>query len=357
MISSGPNAVLVDNKVMRVATYFNNHDIRIEEREVPKIGEGELLLQVRASGICGSDVAEWYRTKKVGRVLGHEVAGDIAEVGAGLKQYKVGERMAASHHVPCYRCHYCQLGHHTLCDTIHATNFDPGGFAEYLRLPAINVQYGVYKLPDSVSYEEGTFIEPVACTLRAQRKANISPEKTVLVIGCGVSGLLHLLVARAFDRQRLIATDLNPNRLEIAKKCGADVVFLATEDLLTAIPKVNEGRLADIVILCTGSTKATEQALRLVDRGGTLLFFALNAPEQLLSLPLYDLFWKRGVILMNSYAATPEEQREALTLLRDGKVSVQKLISHRLAFGEIGKGFSMVAAAKDSLKVIVDPTR
>ncbi|OGQ05607.1 MAG: alcohol dehydrogenase [Deltaproteobacteria bacterium RIFCSPLOWO2_01_44_7] len=342
---------------MRVATYYNNQDIRIEEVSVPKIGEGELLLKVRAAGICGSDVTEWYRTKKMGKVLGHEIAGEVVEVGQGVKQYKKGDRVAASHHVPCYECHFCKLGHHTLCDTLRTTNFDPGGFAEWIRLPAINVRYGVYALPEELTYEEGIFVEPLACTLRGQHKANVRPEQTVLVMGCGNAGLLHILVAKALGIKRIVATDINERRLEIAKQLGADFVFQAAGDLEASLRKINEGRLADVVIPCVGLKPVTEQALQLVERGGTVLFFGLHNPEQILALPMYRVFWEQGLTLMNSYAASPEDHREAVKLMQEGKLSVKKLISHRLPFAEIAKAFELVSKAKESLKVIIDPTR
>lgn len=338
---------------MRVAVYYNNKDIRIEERPIPSIGEGELLIKTQAAGICGSDVAEWYRMGKVGRVLGHEIAGEIAEVGAGIKNLKKGDRVTASHHVPCYDCHYCRLGHHTLCDTLRKTNFDPGGFAEWIRLPALNVRYGVYPL-EGVSFEEGTFVEPLACTLRAQRKANVRPPQTLLVIGSGTAGLLHIHLAKALGVERIIATDINDFRLESAKKFGADFIFRSTDNLLEKIREINEGRLADVVIVCAGKPEATDQALKCVERGGTVLFFGLNSPDQVIPLSPYEIFWQKGAILMNSYAASPEDHHEALKIIRSGKVNLKKMISHHLAFEEIGLGFEMVAKAQNSLKVIID---
>ncbi|UCG81599.1 MAG: alcohol dehydrogenase catalytic domain-containing protein, partial [Desulfobacterales bacterium] len=154
---------------MRVAMYYNNKDIRIEEMSVPSIGPGEVLVRIEASGICGSDVMEWYRIKRAPLVLGHEIAGEVVEVGEGVDRYKKGDRVVASHHVPCNTCRYCLSGHHTVCDTLRGTSFDPGGFAEYVRLPAINVDRGVYHVPNEVSFEEATFTEPLACVLRGQR--------------------------------------------------------------------------------------------------------------------------------------------------------------------------------------------
>ena len=154
---------------MLVGMYYNNRDVRIEEMPKPKIGQGEILLKMRASGICGSDLMEWYRIKKAPLVLGHEVTGEIAEVGEGVKDYKPGERVFVAHHVPCNTCRYCLTGNHTACQTLHTTNFYPGGFAEYIRVPQLNVDRGTFLLPKSVSFEEGTFIEPLACVLRGQR--------------------------------------------------------------------------------------------------------------------------------------------------------------------------------------------
>lgn len=330
---------------MKVAQYYNNNDIRIEEVPTPKIGKGEILIKTAALGICGSDVTEWYRTGKAARVLGHEVAGVIVKVGEGVADLKEGDRIAASHHVPCYDCHYCRLGHHTLCDTLRTTNFDPGGFAEWIRLPEINVRHGVYKLPKNVSFEEGTLIEPLACTLRGQKKAGVRKEQTVLVIGCGPSGLLHILLAKALGATRIVGSDINDFRLEAARRFGADAVFRSDEGL----------PLADVVIVCAGNKQATLQALESVGRGGTILFFALQSPDQVIPLSMNDLFWQKGVTLMSTYAASPEDHREALDLIASGQIKVAPLISHRLGFSEIGKGFQMVAKAEESLKVIIQP--
>jgi len=199
---------------MRVAMYYNNQDVRLEEMPKPRIGHGELLVKVLASGICGSDVMEWYRIKKAPRVLGHEIAAEITEVGEGVKKYQVGDRVFVSHHVPCNTCHYCLGGHHTVCDTLRSTNFDPGGFAEYIRIPEINVDRGVFILPEEVSFEDGVFIEPLACVLRGQRLAGFQPGQTVFVMGSGISGLLHIALARFSGAGRVIASDINEYRLE-----------------------------------------------------------------------------------------------------------------------------------------------
>ncbi len=171
---------------MRVAMYYNNRDIRIEEMPVPDIAPREMLVKVMASGICGSDVMEWYRIRKAPLVLGHEIAGEIVKTGEEVDRYRVGQRVFVSHHIPCNTCRYCLSGNHTACETLHTTNFFPGGFAEYLRVPELNVDRGVFPLPDDMTYEEATFIEPLACVVRGQRVARLEAGESVVVLGSGI---------------------------------------------------------------------------------------------------------------------------------------------------------------------------
>ncbi|NQT95664.1 MAG: alcohol dehydrogenase catalytic domain-containing protein [Candidatus Omnitrophica bacterium] len=343
---------------MRVAMYYSNSDVRIEEVPIPEIEPGELLIRVHASGICGSDVLEWYRIDKVPLVLGHEIAGEIVKVGKGLEGFKVGDRISASHHVPCEECHYCLSGHETTCETLRKTKFYPGGFSEYIRLPEINVQKGVYPLPDSISYEEATFTEPLACVLRGQRLAEMQKGKTVLVLGSGISGLLHVKLAHALGAKRIIATDINDYRLQKAKEFGADGAIHAKEDLPNCLHRINDGKLADLVILCTGAKAAILQALKSVERGGTILFFAASDKDAAISLTVNDVFWRNEVTLTSSYAATPGEHIEALGLIASGKVDVKEMITHRLPLAEAHIGFKLVTeTANESIKVIIEPQK
>ncbi len=342
---------------MRVAMYYSNNDVRLEEMPKPEIGPGELLMRVEACGICGSDVMEWYRAHKVPLVLGHEVAGEIVAVGSGVERYKKGRRIAVAHHVPCNTCHYCRSGHHTACETLHQTNFEPGGMAEYLRLPAINVDRGIFPLPDEVSFEEGTFVEPLACVLRGQRLARLQPGQTVLVIGSGIAGLLHLKLARALGAGRVVATDIVDYRLEAARRFGADAVIRADEDIPARMRQLNDGLLADLVIACTGAATALDQALKSVEHGGTVLFFAPTEPGVTIPLSVNDLFWRNEVTLTTSYAGSPADYATALELIRARRVLVQDMITHRLGLAEAGLGFRLVAQARDSIKVIIEPQR
>lgn len=341
---------------MRVAMYYNNKDVRLEELPIPKIGPGEILVKVLASGICGSDVMEWYRIKKAPLVLGHEIAGEIVDVGEGVKQYKIGDRVFVSHHIPCNTCRWCLKGYHTICETLHTTNYDPGGFAEYIRVPKLNVDRGVFILPEEVSFEEGTFVEPLGCVLRGQRMAGLKPGDSVLILGSGISGLLHLLLAQTLGAGRLIATDIDNYRLSMAKKFGADTVIHATEDVPTRLREVNDGKVADLVIICTGVLSAFHQALKSVDRGGTVLFFAPTDPGVELPIPVND-FWRNGITLLPSYGASPLDCTQAIELIRSGCVPVRQMITHRLSLEDTALGFKLVSDAKECIKVIIEPHR
>jgi L-iditol 2-dehydrogenase len=342
---------------MRVAMYYSNQDIRLEEMSIPQIGPGELLMRVEASGICGSDLLEWYRRDKAPLVLGHEVAGEIGAVGEGVGRYRVGDRICAAHHVPCNTCHYCLKGHHTVCDTLRRTNFYPGGFAEYARLPSINVDRGVFPLPDEMSFEQATFIEPLACVVRGQRLAGIQPGCSVLVIGSGIAGLLHTQLARALGATRIVSTDIVEYRLEAARHFGADAAIHAKEDVPAFLRQVNNNRLADLVIVCTGAAAAMTQALQSVERGGTVLFFAPTDQGITIPMSLNDLFFRNEITLTSSYAGSPADYATALQLIHTGRIHVEEMITHRLGLAETYLGFQLVARAQNSIKVIIEPQR
>jgi len=341
---------------VRVAVYHNNSDIRIEERPVPSIGPGEALVRIKSSGICGSDVLEWYRVPKAPIVLGHEVAGDIAEVGEGVTSVAVGDRVVVSHHVPCNVCHYCLAGNHTACHTLHTTNFDPGGFSEYVRVPALQTDRGILKMPDSMTYDQGSFVEPLACVVRAQVRTGVRPGSTVLVMGSGISGLLHIRLALALGAGRVFATDVSEYRLDWARKSGAAEAFdaiAAGDRLPELLREASNGNLADLVILCTGAPSAIDQGLACLDSGATFIVFAVPAPGHDHPMPLNEL-WRREVTVRTAYGAAPNDLAMALDLIASGRVRVDDLITHRLPLERAAEGFQLVAKAAESVKVIIE---
>lgn len=339
---------------MLAAVYFNNKDVRIVDVPKPEIGEDEFLLKVMASGICGSDVTEWYRAPKAPVILGHEATGIVEKKGEKVKNLHVGDRVFVSHHVPCNKCRYCLKGHHTACETLHTTNYFPGGFAQYIRVPKINVEQGTYKLPADMSFEEGTFIEPLACVVRGQRLAAVAKDDTLLIIGSGLSGLLHVNLAKLKGVRRILAADLNSYRLEMAKRFGADDTINAKENIAQKLKETNEGRPADKVIICTGATQAALSALECVDKGGTILFFAVPDPTVRIPLPITQ-FWRNEITIKTSYGAAPDDLNESFQILAQKKLDVESMITHRLGMRQASEGFRLTAEADKSLKVILEP--
>ncbi len=341
---------------MRVAMYYNNDDVRVEEIQKPSVGPGEILVKAITCGICGSDVLEWYRIKKAPRVLGHEMTGVIVEAGEDVKEFQIGDRVFVSHHVPCNNCRYCLNGHHTACETLQKTNFFPGGFSEYILVPQINVKLGTYLLPEDVTHEDGTFIEPLGCVIRGQRLAKIASGQTILVLGSGVAGLLHIKLAKERGVERVFATDINEYRLKAAKKFGADYVINGREDVPSILKENNEDRLADRVIVCTGALAAVKQALLSADKGCILLFFAVPSPDKDVIIPINE-FWRNEITVMTSYGASPMDLEEALETISHNKINVRDMVTHKLGLKETGKGFQIVANAEECIKVIIEPYR
>jgi L-iditol 2-dehydrogenase len=237
---------------------------------------------------------------------------------------------------------------------LRTTHFDPGGFAEYIRVPRINVELGTLRMPDSMTFDEGSFIEPLACVVRAQRFAKLTAGHTVLVIGSGISGLLHIQLARARGAARIIATDISDFRLNAARQFGADATIHGSEDVPERLRKLNENRPADIVIVCTGAMPGIRQAVESVDRGGTLLFFAPTAAGVDVPIPLFD-FWRDEISIVTSYAGSGADLAESMELIGARGVRVADMVTHRLPLAEAGLGFQLAANGQDSIKVIIDP--
>jgi L-iditol 2-dehydrogenase len=337
---------------MKVAMYYGNRDIRFQDMPIPEIGDKEILLKVMASGICGSDVMEWYRIKKAPRVLGHEVAGIVQKTGKKVRRFRKGDRVFVTHHVPCGKCGRCREGNENVCATLKTTSFHPGGFSEYIRVPDINVGKGTLRLPKGMTFEEATFIEPLGCVVRGQRKLGIKKKHLVIVLGSGMSGLLHTQLAKA-KGAKVVATDVNEFRLRMARSLGADFMLNAKENVPGRL-KAFAGKLADRVIVSTGAVPAITQAFECVDDGGKILFFAPTEPGVKIPLPLNDM-WFKGVTMDTTYAAAGKDLAEATSLIKTKKVRVKPMITHRLPLEETQKGFGLVLDGKESVKVMIEP--
>ncbi|HAJ05839.1 MAG TPA: alcohol dehydrogenase [Chloroflexi bacterium] len=340
---------------MRVAMYYSNKDVRIESMPIPKLSEGELLVRVHSSGICGSDLMEWYRVNKAPCVLGHEVAGEVFEVGQGVTGFDIGDKVVFTHHVPCNNCRYCMRDNHTLCDTLHATSFDPGGFAEYIRLPRINVDKGgVIKMPEGLDFDVATFAEPLGCVLRGLGRINILPGDSVLVLGSGMAGLLNIKVAIALGAGRVVATDIHDLRIEAAKDSGASSVFNGLQPELTDILLADNGTKFDHVIVCAAGETVFRQAMSVVEKGGSILLYAFSAPAAKFQFSLNE-FFSQGISIFTTYGASPIDLLQAIELLHYGRVRVSDLITHKLELDQTSLGFQLAADGSESLKVIIRP--
>ncbi len=339
---------------MKVARYYSMDDVRLEDDPIPAIGPGELLVRVAACGVCGSDVMDWYTQKKAPAVLGHEPAGAVATVGAGVTDFKPGDRVFMHHHVPCFVCHYCRRGFYSNCQTFRETHLDPGGFAEFVRVPALNVERDVFKIPDSMSYDVATFIEPVGTIIRGVERARLRQGDTVAIVGAGLTGLLFVQLARLWGGTRITALDLQDWRLDYARRMGAErTINPGEEDAIAAVRDMTDGRGADVVFVCAASLPAMEQAMRLAARGGTILIFAPPPPEARLAISPHDILFYEQTIT-GTYSTVPGETRLALDLLHSGRVKVDELITHRLGLDGVKRGLDMTRAANESIKALIE---
>jgi len=335
---------------MKVSVWYNNEDIRIEEVPKPKPGHEEILIKVLACGICGSDIVEWYRLPRAPLVQGHEIGAEVVETGKAVTKYRPGDRVFVAPKVPCMKCDYCKSGHYPVCSNVKERL--PGGFAEYVLVPESLVENGTYLLPDNITYDQSTFIEPLACVVRAQQLAGVRRNQTVMVVGSGMSGLLHVKLAKT-KHCRVIATDINRKKLEFAEKMGADVTLDAAENVPERWVAESIGT-ADVVILCTSAIAAVDQAWKCVDKGGVIVFFAVPHPAEIITIPLND-FWTRETKIMTSYYCGPPDIDTAINLIETETIKIDDMITRRFALQDIAEGFRMVIEGKASLKVIIKP--
>jgi len=338
---------------MKAAVYYSQKDIRIEEIPIPEIGEDEVLVEMKACGICGSDLMDWYLKSRAPLVLGHEPAGIIVKKGSKVKGFSVGDRVFVHHHVACLTCHYCIHGDYTLCEQFHKTNIEPGGFAEYFKVSTLNLQIDTLKIPENVSFEEATLIEPVGCCLRALKKCKIQTGDSVAIIGAGTTGIIHTVLSKIFGAAKTIVSDLIDYRLKVAKKFGADVtVNPENEDLTEVVKAETDGRGVDLAIVTAPNLEAYKTGVNVCRKGGKLCVFAPIQPGKYLQLSLKELFFSE-IQIIPSYSTSHLETRTALELINSGRINVKDLITHRFRLVETDKAFKTALENKESLKVMV----
>ena len=322
---------------MRVARSVAAGDVRIEEVDDLEPGPGEVVCEVLACGVCGSDVMDWYVASKLPAVLGHEPAGVVVDVGAGVTSVAAGDRVAIHHHVPCGECRRCRRGHETLCDRFRSTRLDPGGFAERVRLSPELVEE-LLPLPDGLDPVAATFIEPLACVLRAQDRAGLRAGDSLLVVGAGVNGLLTIAAAHARAVDSVWVREPRADRLALAEELGAEH---------------HGNELVDVAIVCTPKPDAIAAAAAALAPGGSLCLYSPPAPD---GPPILDgtSVFLRELSVTASYSAGPADMRAALDLIASGRIDPLPLVSHRLPLEETARALELQRSG-EALKVVVLP--
>jgi L-iditol 2-dehydrogenase len=337
---------------MKVARLYDYLDIRVEEVERPSIGPGEALVRTTACGICSGDVVPWYIRRKAPLVFGHEPVGRIVEVGAGEDRFRPGDRVFVHHHAPCFDCALCRRGEYVQCPTWKKSSIDPGGMAEYFRVPATNLN-DTLLLPDHVGDDDGALVEPLACVVKSFRRAGSVRDRSVLIIGLGVMGQLHVVLARHFGARVVFAADLEESRCAHARSLGADVVVNASrEDLVARMESETGGAGIEVVVVGPATVPAIEQGLACASRGGTVIQFMGTPPEEHLTLSTFDYYF-RELRLVPSYSCGPDDTKAALDLIGAGVVCAAQVVTHRYALIDAAAAYATAATDKRAIKTLV----
>jgi len=336
---------------MRVARLYDFGDIRVEETSRPAIGPNEILVKARACGICSGDVMPWYIRRKAPLVLGHEPVGEVAEVGAEVRDFKTGDRVFVHHHAPCFECAACQRGEYVQCATWRASKITPGGMAEYFSVSAIN-QRDSFRLEDGISDSDGVLIEPAACVVKSIRRSGLKPGETILIIGLGIMGMMHVRIARSLGAGTIIGADLFHTRAERAKKLGADHgIMVSGNNLIEQVREITKGAMADVVIVGPGTPAALTAGIAVAGKGSTVVQFTATPPEDELTVKPHDLYFNE-IRLVPSYSCGPDDTRAAMELVKRGVISAADLVTHRFPLQQISDAFA-TAQKPEALKVIV----
>lgn len=338
---------------MKTARLYSFDDIRIEDMPVPEPGPHDALVRTRACGICSGDVMPWYIEKKAPLVIGHEPAGVIAAVGENVTSCRKGDRVFVHHHAPCTACRYCRRGDFVQCDTWKTSRIIPGGIAEYILVPSVNLQNDTIIIPDTMSFEDATLIEPAACVVKGLRRTRMKSGDTVLVIGLGVMGMIHVLLLKRYGAGRVIAADRVPYRMNKALEFGADAVIdVKTTGLRQGLRDLTGGEMAELVVVGPNSAEVMLQGIECVRPGGQVLFFTPAKPGEQLTVDPNHLYF-RDIDIITSYSCGPNDTTDACDLINQKVVSAEKLVTHRFPVERTDEAFRLTARAGESLKSLI----
>jgi len=341
---------------MKAAMVKNNSNIEIKNIEKPPVGPGDILVKMRACGICGSDVEKVFgKYGQLSMRLGHEPAGIITQIGSEISNFSVGDRVFTHHHVACYSddCHECSHGNETMCKRYYESNLEPCGLADEYVVPEWNVKHGgVLNIPDSMSFEEAAMIEPLACCIRAWNKFKHHKNDSVAVLGVGPTGIMHVLLAKLYGFGKVFCLDLNDFRLNFAKKFETTTIHSGNTNALEQIKSETANQGVDVVIVSTSSLNALKDAVNFVRKGGTIVMFGVPSKGANVELDMSEVYSK-GITIVNSYAASDFDTKEALEKISNKQINVSQLITHKYNLQECQEAFVHAKSGDNAMKIII----
>ena len=339
---------------MKAAVVKDDSTIKITHIENPELGPNDILVQMSACGICGSDVEKVFgKYGQPSMKLGHEPAGIILKVGSQVENFAVGDRVFTHHHVACYSktCHECSHGNETMCEKYYQSNLNPCGLADEYVVPEWNVKHGgVLKIPDEMSFEEAAMIEPLACCLRAWKKFNYQKNDTAVILGVGPTGIMHALLARSVGFSKIFCSDINDFRLDFAKKLGFEAVR-SNESSEKILQSTIDG--VDVAIVATGNLNAFDSAINLVRKGGTIVMFGVPSKDASIDINMSNVYSKE-ITITTTYAASDTDTKNALELIASGTIDVKSLITHKYTLEDSQKAFEHAKTGDNAMKIIIE---
>ncbi|QLH04940.1 L-iditol 2-dehydrogenase [Nitrosopumilus oxyclinae] len=340
---------------MKSASVKEASVVSVDDVEKPKLTSGDILVQMQACGICGSDLEKVFgQYGQPSMRLGHEPSGIILDVGSDVTEFKKGDRVFTHHHVPCYDCHYCNHGNETMCKKYSETNLSPCGLSEEYVVPAWNVSHGgVLKISDSLSYEEAAMIEPLACCVRAWSKFAYREGDSTAIFGVGPTGMMHVMLAHAKKFSKIFCFDVNNFRLDFAKKFNiTHSISSMDENRKQKILDNTDGQGVDVAIVATSSLKALDDAIDMTRKGGTVMMFGVPSKGAKLDLDMNKIYSKE-ITLVTSYAASDSDTKEALDLIESSQIDVKQLITHTYSISDSQKAFDHARTGENAMKIII----
>jgi len=342
---------------MKAAVVKSNSNIEIKNIEKQSLGPGDILVKMRACGICGSDVEKVFgKYGQPSMRLGHEPAGTIMEVGSEISNFSVGDRVFTHHHVACYSddCHECNHGNETMCKKYYESNLEPCGLADEYIVPEWNVKHGgVLKIPDSMSFEDAAMIEPLACCIRAWNKFTHKNNDSIAVLGIGPTGIMHALLAKIYGFEKIFCLDFNEFRLDFAKKFEAIAINSGNTNALEQIKSETANQGVDVVIVATSSLNALKDAVNFVRKGGTIVMFGVPSKGAIIDLDMSEIYSK-GITIVNSYAASDFDTKEALKKISNKQINVSQLITHKYNLEDCQQAFVHAKTGDNAMKIIIN---